>query len=411
VKSNTRTINAVLLISLLAVLVLPLYVVSYLTPAFTEFIIADTEKRLINVAMRMANELLDEEATISASSITPLFLKELEHLRTAVNLPKIKVFTLDGTIIYSTDPADIGQKSRKSFFPDIVATGNAHSYIATKESKFGSEAPIRRQILETYVPIVNVEVMDVVGVFEIYYDVTDTLGAIDRLTTRAYIVLLVIVLVLLGAVFVSVAKARARIRAHGAAEGEIRRQKQLLEEQNRELAALHEEAHQLSLHDHLTGLGNRRLLEIHLDRALALALRYGHHLSCIMVDVDHFKRYNDTHGHQAGDDILATVGAIIRSHLRDVDSAFRYGGEEFLVLLPEIDLEAVLHVAEKLRRAVAEFTEVTISLGVAAYHDGQPGDQMIKAADAALYEAKRQGRNRVVCAEQTVPAVAAPSEG
>jgi diguanylate cyclase (GGDEF)-like protein len=107
--------------------------------------------------------------------------------------------------------------------------------------------------------------------------------------------------------------------------------------------------------------------------------------------------------------MLVTVAAIIRSHLREVDYAFRYGGEEFLVLLPEIDQEAVLFVAEKLRLAVAEFTEVTISLGVASYSIGQTAEDLVKAADTALYEAKHLGRNRVVCAP--LPAVAVGSKG
>jgi diguanylate cyclase (GGDEF)-like protein len=115
-----------------------------------------------------------------------------------------------------------------------------------------------------------------------------------------------------------------------------------------------------------------------------------------MLDVDHFKKYNDTHGHQGGDIALSNVAAVITEHLRETDFAFRYGGEEFLLLLPETPQVTALLVAEKLRCAVAENTDVTISLGVTAYQHGLTTEDMTREADAALYEAKQQGRNRVV---------------
>ena len=118
-----------------------------------------------------------------------------------------------------------------------------------------------------------------------------------------------------------------------------------------------------------------------------------------MLDVDHFKAYNDKNGHQAGDQALVNLATIIRKQLRETDLAFRYGGEEFLLLLPEIDMQSGLQVAEKLRMAVANDTDVTISMGVTAYRPGATIDGMIKEADEALYKAKQQGRNRVVGTE------------
>lgn len=394
---NARILNAVLLISLLAVLILPAYTMFFLTPAFTGFLISDTEKRLVRVAERMADSLLKEEKEISAQSITPYFIRELGHIREAIDVWKVKVFTLDGTIVFSTDPADIGQKSGKDFFGNVISTGRPYSYISPKTIKGKYGQPVEAQIIETYVPVMHNR--EVVGVFEIYYDITATIKALDRLTNKAYFVLLGIVLLLLGAVLVSVAKARASMRAQEAAEGEVRQQKQLLEEQNRELALLHEQAQELSLRDHLTGLGNRRLMEIHFERAISLAHRYGKSLSLIMLDVDFFKKYNDTHGHPAGDAVLRRVASVIQEHLREADAAFRYGGEEFLLLLPETGMDTGLQAAEKLRLAVAKDLDVTVSLGVSFYRAGATAAGMITEADEALYEAKRQGRNRVVRAK------------
>lgn len=394
---NARILNAVLLISLLAVLILPAYTMFFLTPAFTGFLISDTEKRLVRVAERMADSLLKEEKEISAQSITPYFIRELGHIREAIDVWKVKVFTLDGTIVFSTDPADIGQKSGKDFFGNVISTGRPYSYISPKTIKGKYDQPVEAQIIETYVPVMHNT--KVVGVFEIYYDITATIKALDRLTNKAYFVLLGIVLLLLGAVLVSVAKARASMRAQETAEDEVRQQKQLLEEQNRELALLHEQAKELSLRDHLTGLGNRRLMEIHFERAISLAHRYGKSLSLIMVDVDFFKKYNDTHGHPAGDAVLRRVASVIQQHLREADAAFRYGGEEFLLLLPETGMNTGLQAAEKLRLAVAKDLDVTVSLGVSSYRAGATAAGMITEADEALYEAKRQGRNRVVRAK------------
>jgi len=398
-KTDARLINTILLISLIAVLSLPLYVVYFLTPAFSEFLIDDTEKRLINVAERMADSL-QYEGTITAHSITPRFIQELKPISSAIALPKIKIFAVDSTIIYCTDPAEIGKKSSKKFFPEIVASGYPRTDIITKEIAGGSERKNLHKIIETYVPIINRDTFDVVGVFEIYYDITTSINSLDKLTHRAYVMLFSIVLVLLGAVLLSVSRARVNMRKREFAEQEIRRQKELLEHQHSELAEMHEQAKALSLQDHLTGLGNRRLLEIHFDRAFALAHRYEKELALIMLDADHFKAYNDKHGHQAGDMALVSLAATIRKQLRETDLAFRYGGEEFLLLLPEIGMETCMQVAEKLRLAVAAETDVTISMGVVSYRPGSTIDGMIRQADKALYQAKLQGRNRVVCAEE-----------
>ncbi|MGE0079841.1 MAG: diguanylate cyclase [Thiohalomonadaceae bacterium] len=167
-----------------------------------------------------------------------------------------------------------------------------------------------------------------------------------------------------------------------------------------ENARLYEETRQLSLLDTLTGLGNRRLMELVLDRDLPNVRRYGRALSVVMLDVDHFKRYNDEHGHPAGDRLLAEIGAILRRETRENDLPVRYGGEEFLVILPETDATGARSLAERLRTAVATDTGVTVSLGVAQAGPTH-GERLalLQAADAALYQAKADGRNRVVVAD------------
>ncbi|MDO9226354.1 MAG: CHASE domain-containing protein [Pseudomonadota bacterium] len=167
-----------------------------------------------------------------------------------------------------------------------------------------------------------------------------------------------------------------------------------------------EELRYLSLHDPLTGLYNRRHMDEVLLHEVQLARRKGRSLTAIMLDIDHFKRFNDQFGHEAGDDVLREVGKLLSSQVRETDMACRYGGEEFLLLLPESTLETAAERAEALRLKVhaLELTyqqrplgRITVSLGVAELPEhAETGDALISAADTALYQAKAAGRDRVV---------------
>jgi len=167
-------------------------------------------------------------------------------------------------------------------------------------------------------------------------------------------------------------------------------------------------AEQLAITDSLTGMFNRRHFFDLARQELARALRYGHPLTLIMLDIDHFKQVNDTYGHIAGDDVLVMQASLIRASLREGDLVGRYGGEEFVILLPDTDLEHARQAAERLREAIAVqnletargVISVTISIGIASTSHAQTGadlslDQMLSWADDALYHAKRAGRNRI----------------
>jgi diguanylate cyclase (GGDEF)-like protein len=162
------------------------------------------------------------------------------------------------------------------------------------------------------------------------------------------------------------------------------------------------ELERLSSTDGLTGLSNRRHLMAMLSGEVERARRGGQPFSVLMLDVDHFKKYNDEHGHQAGDDVLVRLGALLRDCVRAYDCAARYGGEEFLVMLSATAQASAVKVAERIRERVRAETRdgVTLSAGVAEYPlHGDTVDAVIRRADAALYEAKRAGRNRVACAK------------
>ncbi|MFZ4536943.1 DUF484 family protein [Propionivibrio sp.] len=169
----------------------------------------------------------------------------------------------------------------------------------------------------------------------------------------------------------------------------------------------------VGLTDALTGVQNRRYFEHRCQVEISQARRYKHPLACMFLDIDKFKRINDTHGHQSGDEVLQGVANVIQSQLRAGDTIARYGGEEFVALLPQSEMHHALQIAERIRLSIEEkyfqahsghAIKVTISIGLSmlpteslAGENQQLAERIVAAADKALYQAKHGGRNRVVC--------------
>lgn len=171
-------------------------------------------------------------------------------------------------------------------------------------------------------------------------------------------------------------------------------------------ALLYRTATQTALRDPLTGTGNRIAMEQTLQREIDMSRRHLQPLSLLMLDIDHFKRVNDSLGHTAGDEVLKAVAASIKGQLRNVDMVFRYGGEEFLILLSNTSREAAAMVGERLRYAAqaqdyyaeGQLIELTVSLGCSTLLPGESAESLLRRADSALYVAKREGRNRLAMA-------------
>lgn len=166
-------------------------------------------------------------------------------------------------------------------------------------------------------------------------------------------------------------------------------------------ALQYKQAIEFALTDPLTGVGNRQSMDKSLQHEVETAQRYQQPLSILMLDIDFFKSFNDRFGHQTGDLVLRSVASMIKASIRNSDDVFRYGGEEFLVILHHTELDQALLIAERIRSKVAKSNfindgkdPITLSIGVAEFIDGTPQD-LIKAADAALYDAKQGGRNQV----------------
>jgi len=162
---------------------------------------------------------------------------------------------------------------------------------------------------------------------------------------------------------------------------------------------------ELSITDSLTGLHNSRHFYSQLELALETSRRYHHPFTICFFDLDNFKILNDTYGHLMGDKVLETFGALVRSSLRTLDSGYRYGGEEFAILLPSTDIEGAMIVAERVRESLENYQfampngekiKSTVSIGVTSYTSGDDVQALMQRADVALYKAKHQGKNCII---------------
>lgn len=173
-------------------------------------------------------------------------------------------------------------------------------------------------------------------------------------------------------------------------------------------ALMYKDALLSALQDPLTGVGNRVALETTLNREIGLAQRHQQDLSLLIIDIDHFKLVNDNYGHSAGDCVLKDIATQLNLCCRDTDAIYRFGGEEFVVILNKTDLAGAVIIAERLRECIEDSStthgdkaiNVTTSVGVARLRKEDSMDSLFERADQALYKAKKQGRNRTVSAEE-----------
>ena len=328
-----------------------------------------------------------DPATLAGRDEIEALDRDLRMLSDSLPVVKVKIYDLKGLTVFSTDRKQIGQD--KSPNPGFLRARDGYpaSNLTYRERMDSWEGELAdRHILATYVPVHVYEAAPVEAVLEVYSDVTELVARIESGQWK----ITAAVLGAMGLVYAVLQLILARYQ-------------RLLTEKERERAAQEERIRFQAYHDALTGLPNRASFTEHLEEAMRRAKRAGWPLALLFLDLDLFKRVNDSLGHDAGDRLLRVAAERIRRSVREADMLFRMGGDEFTVLLEDVrGPEEAAMVAGRVLEGIAEPLSlqhheiaVTSSIGIALYpRDDVVGERLVKAADTAMYRAKELGRNR-----------------
>lgn len=328
-----------------------------------------------------------DRATLAGRPEVAQLDRDLRRISDGLPVVKIKIYDLNGLTVYSTDPRQIGVSAVDNPGFRRARDGYPASNLTYRSRMDSWEGEIaERHILATYVPVHVYEAAPVEAVLEIYTDVTALVEASQTGQWK-------IIAAVLGAMALVYALVQLILA----------RYERLLRDQERERAAQEERIRHQAYHDPLTALPNRASFTEHLDEAMRRAKRAGWPLALLFLDLDLFKRVNDSMGHDAGDRLLRVAAERIRRSVREADMLFRMGGDEFTVLLEDVrGPEEAAMVAGRVLEAMAEPLSVshheiavTVSIGIALYpRDDTVGERLVKSADTAMYRAKELGRNR-----------------
>ena len=359
------------------------------------YVISNAEEDAISVSSAL---LAQERGQLTASQADgssrvavsaddmPRLDRQLRRFLTPFNIVKIKIYSADTRIVYSTESKLIGQFDRENPRLARALFGDFDSKLETKEEvkDLANELKFNVDVVETYIPIRDNG--KVIGSFEVYIDVTKYREQSRKAAALSMAILAAILVIVFGVSFL------------------------LIRRGTRDLKEIQEVLRRQSITDSLTGTFNKRQIQIVARREFSRASRRREkglpdaELGFIMIDIDRFKEVNDSHGHLAGDVLLQEFAERVSSSLRSYDSLGRFGGEEFMVVLPGSDLEQTRAVAQKIRALIRDelFTldgkkiSVTASLGVSALEQGDTDYlQVVKRADQRLYSAKSGGRDLV----------------
>lgn len=350
--------------------------------------IVSLEKNLFlhNVSGVQGSQLIIDDTELEELDQT------LAKFVTPFDILKIKVFSTEGEIIYSTDHSLIGRKNGNNMRLKAALSGQNDSKLQRKEEfvDLDNEKRFDVDVVETYLPIRN-ELGDIVGSFEIYQDTTKHHSDIYFVVFLSLAILAIVLSVIYSIAYLIV---RAAVNSLSLAQKELQQQ---------------------AVQDALTGQFNRRevmrLGENEFARCIRHTQKREQAFSLIMVDLDNFKQINDMNGHLGGDAVLRTVAKIMQEQVRCYDIVGRYGGEEFIIIIPDAQSSEAVVIAERIRKTVEQTPitfatttiNVTLSQGVAtASKQDRSFEAVVKRADEALYQAKANGKNCVIDSNPTL---------
>lgn len=386
-KHPARVLKLFTIFSTVSILSILLLVGLGIYRIYYHYIIRDAENNAMRIAYTIFEQERDRLISADQQGNTSLFVKKddfavlderMKRYLQPLNMFKIKFFSTGKEIVYSTDQSIIGKTDDKNVTLDRALKGEVVSKIVKKGSvlDLAGEKRYDVDVVETYLPIIDKD-HDIVGSFEVYIDVTRSYSEIRKVVTASVSVLSVVLVLVFSVLFFLMARL------------------------TRQLAKTQNELQVMAITDGLTKIYNRRYLISRADEEFDKVLRKKvAGLGFIMVDIDHFKNINDTYGHPVGDEVLTGVAGRIRKTIRKYDMAGRYGGEEFLIILPNADFEDVKAGADRIWKAIREKSfdqcKVTVSLGIACTNGTDKDvNAVIKRADEGLYKAKNNGRDQV----------------
>ena len=359
----------------------------------TDDVLRAAEDDAVRIAEVMVEELREylfsgEEESISTNKAEIILLNKLvRKFLHPFGIVKIKVFDLQRDIVFSTDEKIIGLEDYSNPRLERALRGEVDSHLETKEQVIDLTAEQRFDVdvVETYLPVYN-SAGKIAGSFELYLDVSRYRDEIHTRVSTSVLILGFILLLIFTFAFVVIFLG------------------------TKQLKNMLQRLQQMAVTDPLTGVFNRGAIMTRAQEEFSRmvrrdALKNNNSLGMIMIDLDHFKSVNDTYGHQAGDEVLREMTKRTRACLREYDIFGRYGGEEFLVIVPEGDFSAAMVAAERIRVEINRLPfvcgehklPITASFGVTCSNDPHEGINIaLQRADEALYQAKEEGRDRVV---------------
>ncbi len=360
----------------MAICAFPLYVVTVLSPSFTELLTEDMKEDALHLALFFSTSLVSESRALTKGEVPKKFLSWFDSSDHRARYEKLKIYSPDGEIIYSTEPADIGQVNNKAYFHDIKTQSAVRAEVIPRSNMSLENEVMSTDVVETYVPIMKDDKL--IGIFEIYYDISEQRHRLSSFIYKSYGVLFAITVGLLAAVIVTFLKADKNVKERDRAEEMLRL---------------------LSLTDELTGLYNRRGFSTLSEQQFRIAHRDKKPLLLVAADLDGLKGINDTLGHAEGDIALIETAAILRECVRESDIIARIGGDEFALLLTggdqRFDTEKLLSRLEKLiekhNRKGKHKWKISLSIGFASRSPDseQSLDDLIRRADTMMYEQKK----------------------
>lgn len=371
-----NSLRTVIILALIPVIALPVYTCSFLYPSFINILSENAKEDALRIASHLSGMLGAEHHELVKDAISEDFIREIKTVKFDLKLAKIKVFSMSGEILFSTDPGEIGEINRKPYFRDIVGKGKTLTTIVKKSAKTLEDKVMDVHVVETYVPFVKDG--RTVGAFEIYYDITKSKERMDSLVWHSSILSLIVSIVLITFLGKSSIKADRTMRDLEKAEEELRA---------------------LSLTDQLTGLFNRRGLYLLGEHQLKLAKRRKKGIYMLYADLDNLKEINDTYGHKEGDQALMDIAALFRSAYRESDVISRIGGDEFVVIPLGTSGEEIDKIIDRLKERIDQYNassgqkyKLSLSMGTAYYDPERPKtmDELLAEGDVAMYKEKRR---------------------